>query len=273
MLRLLEFLYQKRILGLFLVLQVLSLWLIFSYNYRYNTYYLNSSNRITGDILGLVHNIETYFGLQNVNAKLAEENLALRKLLSQQNLTGNSQQIIVDDSAGYELSLGRVVSSSYRKSKNYVTIRINPEDSIRPGMGVISSNGIIGRVKSVSAHYATVVSLLNPNLMVSGKVKSNKALCTVQWDEVSPLEAELKYVPRHLKLSIGDTVVTSGYNAVFPEGFPIGIVSKNQLRDESAFYDARIRLLTDFTTLEVAYIVNVNHKEEFLKLQEELSDE
>ena len=273
MLRLLEFLYQKRILGLFLLLQGLSLWLLFSYNYRYNSYYLNSSNRVTGEIFGVVHNVESYFNLQDVNQQLAEENLALRRMLSKQARGTSTEPLVPGDSVGYELSLGKVVNSTYRKSKNYITIRINPEDSIQPGMGVISSQGVIGRVKSVSKHFATVISLLNPNFMVSGKVKTNKALCTVQWDEASPIEAKLEYVPRHLKLEIGDTVITSGFNAVFPEGFPIGIVSENTLREESAFYDARIRLLADFTTLEVAYIVNVANKDELLELEEELEDE
>lgn len=273
MLRLLEFLYQKRILGLFLLLQGLSLWLLFSHNYRYNTYFLNSSNRISGEVLGVVHNVETYFSLQDVNKQLAEENLQLRKMLSKQVNAPNTEPIVVGDSVGYQLALGRVVNSSYRKSKNFITIRINPADSIQPGMGVISSDGVIGRVKSVSKHFATVVSLLNSNFMVSGKVKTNRALCTVQWDEVNPIEAKLDYVPRHLKLEIGDTVITSGFNAVFPEGFPIGIVSDNTLRDESAFYDARIRLVSDFTTLEVAYVVKVPHKEEMLELEEELPNE
>jgi rod shape-determining protein MreC len=273
MLRLLEFLYQRRILGLFLLLQGLSLWLLFSYNYRYNSYFLNSSNRISGEVLAVVHNVESYFGLQDINAQLANENLALRIMLSKQVSNRNNGPLVKDDSVAYHLSLGKVVNSSYRKSKNFITLRINPEDSIKPGMGVISSNGVVGRVKSVSTHFATVVSLLNPNLMVSGKIKSNKALCTVQWDELSPIEAELKYVPRHLKLSVGDTVVTSGFNAVFPEGFPIGVVSANNLRNESAFYDARIRLLTDFTTIEIAYVVHVAHKEEIVKLEEELPNE
>ena len=220
----------------------------------------------------MVHNIESYFRLQEVNKQLADENLALRIMLSKpRNNVGD--RVVQNDSSTYRLSLGKVVNSSYRKSKNYITLRINPEDSIQPGMGVVSSNGVIGRVKSVSTHFATVVSLLNPNLMVSGKVKSNRSLCTVQWDEKSPIEAELKYVPRHLKLNVGDTVITSGFNAVFPEGFPIGIVSENKLRDESAFYDARIRLLTDFTTLEIAYIVQVANKKELLELQEELPNE
>jgi len=272
MLRLLEFLYRTRIFGLFLVLQVLSFWLIFGYNHRYNTYYVNSSNRLSGEILTRINNVKSYFALQQMNAHLAEENLALRRLLAKANL-GGSQQIAQSDSLNYRLMMGKVVNSSFRKSRNFLTLRIQPEDSIQPGMGVISAYGVVGRVKSVSRNFATVVSILNPNFMASGRMKGNRALCTVQWDGVTPVEAELKYVPRHVSLAVGDTVVTSGFNTVFPADFPIGIVKRADLRQESAFYDARVQLLTDFTTLETVYIVEVLDKEELETLEEELPNE
>jgi rod shape-determining protein MreC len=272
MLRLFEFLYQRRIFGLFLVLQVISLWLIFSYNHRYNTYFLNSSNRISGEILTKINNVKTYFGLQQINAELAKENLELRRLLSKGNLT-RSSDVNQSDSADYRLAIGKVVNASFQKSRNYLTLRIQPEDSIQPGMGVLSARGVVGRVKSVSTHFATVVSILNPTFMVSGRVKTNRALCTVQWDGVDPLLAQLKYVPRHLDLTVGDTVVTSGFNTVFPAEYPVGIVVSRTLRQESPFYDAKVRLLTDFTTIETVYIAEVLDSDELLLLEEELPNE
>jgi len=272
MLQLLEFLYRRRIFGLFLLFQLLSFWLIFSYNHRYNTYYINSSNELSGEILTRINNVKSYFGLQQINAQLAQENLELRRILAQGNLKG-VQLVEWDDSLNYRLMLGQVVNSSFRKSRNFLTLRIQPEDSIQPGMGVISATGVVGRVKSVSRNFATVVSILNPNFMASGRLKGNRSLCTVQWDGVTPIEAELKYVPRHVKLSVGDTVVTSGFNTVFPGDFPIGIVKHAALLQESAFYEARVTLLTDFTTLETVYLVDVMDKVEMETLEEELPNE
>ncbi len=272
MLRLFEFLYRRRIFGLFLVLQVLSLWLIFSYNHRYNTYFLNSSNRMSGEILTKINNVKTYFGLQQINAELARENLEIRTLLSKGNLN-KRPDITHSDSADYRLYTGKVVNASFQKSRNFLTLRIQPEDSIKPGMGVLSAHGVVGRVKSVSTHFATVVSILNPNFMVSGRVKTSRALCTVQWDGMDPLLAQLKYVPRHLNLTIGDTVVTSGFNTVFPSEYPVGIVVSRSLRQESPFYDAKVRLLTDFTTIETVYIAEVLESDKLLKLEEELPND
>lgn len=272
MLRLLEFLYRRRILALFLFLEGLSLWLLFSFNNRYNTYYLNSSNRVAGEISDQVTSVDDYFNLQSNNKDLARENVRLRHLLAEQALNPDTTKT-VNDSSGFVLHLADVVNASFMNARNYVTLRIDPNDDIKPGMGVVSSDGIVGRVKSVSKHFATVTSLLNSSLMVSSRVKGNGALCTVQWDGEDPLTAELKFVPRHLNLAIGDTVMTSGFGSVFPEDYLIGFVQDVELRSESAFYDARVRLATDFTRLHTAYIVEIRDKQEKLELEEEVIDE
>lgn len=254
---------------MFLALEGLSFWLLFSYNHRYNTFYLNSSNRIAGQLTEQISSVNRYFNLENANEELAKENLRLRKMLGKRALLPDTA-LNVSDSSEYTLSLAKVVNSSYRHSRNYITLRINPEDSIRPGMGVVSGMGIIGRTKSVSSKFATVVSVLNPALMISGRIKKNKALCTVQWEGGDPTVATLKYVSRHLRMNKGDTIVTSGFDMIFPENYMIGIVHEVELRKESAFYDASIKLAADFTTLHSAYVVNYLNKEEKEEIEEEI---
>ncbi len=269
MLQLLDFLYRWRIFLLFLLLEGISFWLILSYNHRYNTYYLNSSNRITGEISSGISNVEKFFDLRKVNRELAEENLTLRKALADR-----ARELPIekeaDDSSLYSLALAKVVNASHRKSRNYLTLRINSEDSIMPGMGVVSADGVVGTIKSTSRHFATVISVLHPNLQISGRVQSNNALATVLWDGENSLEAELKYVPRHLKLEIGDQIVTSGFNAIYPEGFVIGKVSRSELKRESPFYTAKIRLATDFTNINTVYVIKVKDKEEKEQVEQEI---
>lgn len=272
MLQLLDFLYRRRIFLLFLLLETVSFWLIFNYNQRYNTYFLNSSNRIIGEVSGVINYVQSFLNLQQANKELAEENLSLRKALAAQagNVTG---EIIATDSMPYNLVLAKVVNSSHLRSQNYLTLKIDPSDSIRPGMGVVSAHGVVGTVKSVSKHFATVTSLLHPKLLVSGRVQANGALATIQWDRKTPLETELKYVPRHLKLEVGDSVVTSGFNTVYPEGYVIGVVAKNALKRGNPFYSARIRLTTDFTTIRNVYMVKMKDQLEKKSLEKEVSNE
>ena len=260
MLRLLEFLYNRRLLGLFLFLEGLSLWLLFSFNNRYNTYYINSSNAVVGEASYQINSVNKYFALEQINDVLAEENAKLRHELASAILNPNASKR--SDSSGLNFYLAEVVNSSHLKPQNYLTLRVAEGHGIKPRMGVISDQGVVGLVKSVSNRYVTVISALNPNLMISSKVSTNDALCTVQWDTENPLYADLKYVPRHLNLKVGDTILTSGYDTVFPKDYPIGIVSESSLRKESPFYDAKVRFLTDFTTISTAYVVEITTFEE-----------
>ena len=272
MLQLLDFLYRQRIFLLFLLLEGISFWLIFSYNHRYNTYYFNSSNRISGEITESIGTVETFIDLQRSNRKLAEENLLLRRALaSKANRIPNEN--IAQDSTLYTLALAKVVNASHRNAQNYLTLRVDPADSILPGMGVVSADGIVGIVKSVSKHFATVTSLLHPKLHVSARIKSNNALATVQWEGKNSIEADLKYVPRHLNLTIGDSVVTSGFNAIYPKGFLIGVVSLADLKRENTFYMAQLTLATDFTQVETVYVIKVADRKEKESLEKEVADE
>ena len=272
MLRLLEFLFRRRILGLFLLLEGLSFWLLFSFNNRYNSFYVNSSNHWVGVISEQINSIGHYSNLQYINQDLAEENKHLRVQLAKQVLNPTREEI-VEDSVTFSLSLAKVVNSSVRNTRNFLTLRIQERDSIVPGMGVMSPNGVVGRVKSVSSRYAAVTSLLNPNLLISSQVSSNGALCTVQWGGENFLKADLKYVPRHLKLAVGDSVLTSGYGQMFPQGHLIGIVDQVNLEKASPFYDATIQLTSDLSSIHRVYIVKIHAKKEIVELEEEVGYE
>jgi rod shape-determining protein MreC len=270
MLRLLEFLYRQRIFGLFILLEVVSFWLIFSYSHRYNTQLLNTSNRVTGNINARVSTVIDYFSLVRVNQELSHENARLRQLLSSRTLQTVDSTFAARLDSGYQVIPARTVASTFLRPQNYLTLQIDPADSVVTDMGVVSADGIVGRIKSTSPRYATVTSLLHPNLLVSAKVKSTKALCTVQWDGANAMEADLKYVARHLKLTVGDTVVTSGHDAIFPEGWMIGVVTKVELPQKEAFYVARVKLGHDFTKSSPVYIIRIPHLEERKNLESTL---
>lgn len=265
---LLNFLYRFRTFGLFLLLEGVCMWLIISYNNRYNAAFLNSSNSWVASINRATSNTTNYFQLQQVNEKLVRENLLLREQIANLNISKTSTDTIT--SKNYELIEAKVINNSFRRSMNYLTLAAGKTDGILPGMGVISGEGVVGQVKSVSNNFATVTSLLHRNLLVSSTIQRTNTLATVQWDGVSHLEAELKYVPRHIMLKEGDTVVTSGFNSVFPEDVMIGTISSFSLETDDVFYDAKIRLSVDFSSLRYVYLVKKLMKEEQDSLQQEI---
>ncbi|NQZ77117.1 MAG: rod shape-determining protein MreC [Ekhidna sp.] len=257
--RLLDFLYQKREIAVFLGLEILSLWLLFSFNARQNASILNSSNEAVASAISTSNDISNYFNLKEVNEQLMLENEKLQQTLKNlQNKKGNN----LDTVSNYRILGAKVIKNSFDRSTNFITVAVGKKDSIEPGMGVISSFGAVGQVKAVTNNFATIYSLLHPKVLVSAKIGRTETKCTVQWDQETYDRASLKYVPRHIKLRKGDSIVTSGFNSVFPENILIGIVEETNLEDHMAFFEAKINLATDFTSLHQVFIIKDLLKEE-----------
>jgi rod shape-determining protein MreC len=122
-------------------------------------------------------------------------------------------------------------------------------------MAVINHQGIVGKVKSASNNFATITSVLNPDVLTSALLKKSGTLCSVKWDGRDPRIAQVLFVPRHVAVSIGDSVVCSGYNAVYPPEVPVGIVSNVDIKEESTFYDIDLTFTTTFDQLSFVFVV------------------
>lgn len=250
--RLLDFLYQQREIAVFIGLEILSAWLLINFNNRYNASFLNSSNEAVASIVQTSDNIGNYFNLNEVNAQLMLENEALQQELR---MLRTEKLSFLDTVAQYQVIGARVINNTFDRSMNFVTISAGRSDSIDVGMGVISAMGVVGQVKSVTKNFATIYSLLHPKLLVSSKVKRTETKCTVQWDQEVYDRASLKYIPRHIKLKEGDSIVTSGFNSVFPENVLVGIVDELHLEEHMTFYEAKVKLATDFTSLYQVFVI------------------
>ena len=123
-------------------------------------------------------------------------------------------------------------------------------------MGVMDQNGVVGVTNVVSAHHARIISLLNPNFRLSCKLRGNDAFGSLVWDGKSPSEAILEELPKQVKFKTGDTIITSGYSAMFPEGIPVGVILGSPRGEDDNFHTLRIQLLTDFTTLSTVKVIS-----------------
>lgn len=257
--RLLDFLYKYRELGLFLILETLSIWLIIGYNRRYNASFFNSSNEWVASIEQQAALASDYLQLSQANERLRSENERLKQelLFLTQPSVGEA-----DTTQHFVVTAAKVIRNTYRRPINFMTIKGGENRNVQPGMAVIGAEGIVGQVKSVSENFATVYSLLHPNLLVSSTIKRTRTQATVQWDQAHYDRASLKYIPRHVQIKQGDTVVTSGYNSVFPPDVLVGTVEAYSVSDEDTFYEATLKLATDFTSLSHVYVIRDVLKQE-----------
>lgn len=278
--KLLAFIYRYRAFLVFVILEVLCAFLIVRNNSYHSAAFYTSSNRYAGMVLNLQQDVADYFRLSSVNNALARENADLRQqlyhfrseempdsVLSEVDslpstwLASLSSPDLTPTSA-YSLIPAKVINNSIRKVNNFMTLNMGTAEGIEPGMGVICADGVVGRVKAASAHYATVTSLLHSQTMVSAKVKHTEAFGSIQWEGDNPGLASLHFIPRHIVLAEGDTIVTSGFNAIFPEGVMVGTIRSFAKEPDKSFYTVQVGLSVDFSRLSYVYVVKDRHKNE-----------
>jgi rod shape-determining protein MreC len=274
--RLFLFIYQYRAFLTFLVLEFFCFWLIVENNRYQGANFFNSSNTVVASINNFSQSIRDYFLLTDTNRALSEKNAELERQLDNLRQIGEYSYKVIDiDTAllnRYEFISAKVVNNQVDRTKNFITINRGESDGIQPGMAVISPLGAVGKVKKVSSHFAVVTSVLNIDYMISAVLKKSNHFGTVQWNGRNPETSKLNYIPRHVKLAVGDTVVTSGFNAVFPEGVMVGTVSEVNLSPESLTYDLTILLSQDFRKLSYVSVVKSKLKSEMDELEQAVEE-
>ncbi|RAW03002.1 rod shape-determining protein MreC [Pseudochryseolinea flava] len=264
--RLIYFFYQYRAFFTFLVLEVLCAWLIISNNSYQGAQFFNSSNSAIASMNNFSQGIRNYFLLSDQNTILAEENASLRRELEKniqlKQLTDTLSGVDTTIVDRFDFVSAKVVNNQVDRYKNFITISKGANAGITPGMAVISPLGAIGKVKVVSDHYSVVTSILHIDVMVSAELKRTGHFGTAQWKGRNPQEINLLYIPPHVKPEIGDTVITSGYNAVFPPGIMIGTISQKELDKEALFYELKVKLSQDFQKLSYVTVVKSRLKHE-----------
>lgn len=265
--RLLNFFYEYRAFFTFLFLEVLCAWLLVVNNQYQSTKFFNSSNRLAANIMGFSQSTREYFSLRQINQELSRENAQLRTQIERQNQNMLLRPQQTDTTTHFDFVSAKVINNSVAQFKNFITINQGANAGIEPGMAAISTFGAVGKVKSVSDNFSVLISLLNIDEQVSSVLKRTGNFGTAQWDGTDPRVINLLYVPRHVQPLVGDTILTSGYNAVFPEGIFIGIISDVKLKEEAPFYDIRVELAQDFRRLSFVKIIKSRQKRELDSLE------
>ena len=145
--------------------------------------------------------------------------------------------------------MAQVIRNSIAHTHNYITIDKGRADGICPEMGVVNQQGVVGIVSTVGEHASVLISVLNPKLRLSCKVKGYDYFGSLVWDGVSSDYALLEEVPSHIEFTPGDTIVTSGFSTAFPEGIAVGMVDKYVIYEYGRLATLRIRLFADIADL------------------------
>jgi len=269
---LLYFLLRFKTLILFLVLEAVALIMITTSHNYHETVLYGVSRNISGFVAERVEKGTYYFRLRDVNEELVTENTMLKKRLAE--LTSGSQEgfIPMHDSvsgANYTYLNARVISNSVNKQKNFITLDRGSKHGVAIGMGVASPSGVVGVVVGVSRNYSVVMSLLNTDFRLSASIARNDYFGSLAWDGTNYRYTRLSEIPHHVAVNEGDTIVTSGYSAIFPAGLMTGTLTGKQKKGGD-FVSLEVLLSADFKKLTDVYVIGNLTKDEREELEKEV---
>jgi len=272
---LIRFLIKYNYVLLFIALEFLAFTLVVNFNKSQKQIYLSTANSISGSLNETFSFIGSYISLRDENKKLAKQNAYLLNKSKTSYVDNKLLANFVNDSLysqQYQYINAEIISNSVWKKHNYLTINKGKRNGITNENAVISPKGVVGITKNVGNNFANVISLLNTELLVSGKIKNTNYFGSISWDGEDYQYVKLDEIPFHVVLNKGDTIVTSGYSLIFPEGIPIGTISDFNKVEGGDFYDITVKLIVDFKNVQHVYVINNLKKLEILDLEENQDD-
>ncbi|AEI47459.1 rod shape-determining protein MreC [Runella slithyformis] len=277
MLQLFEFIGRNRNFILFVLLEVFSFWLLVNNNNYWGVEYFNTANSLNAKALEASNTLREYTNLRQVNASLAEENRRLNELITtfQQQNPSNAPTAYKADSAFASrfkfVTIAKVIDNSTHRADNYLTIDKGTAHGVKVGMGVISSTGVVGKVKICNEKFSVITSILHSQYMISTKLLRSGEQGTAKWENNNiPSIIQLKDISRYKTIFKGDTAVTSDQNVVFPPGVQVGRVKSFRVAPDQAFFEIDLELATDFSKISYVYLVENKLLGQQQSLQESL---
>lgn len=267
---------------LFVLLEGISIVLIFSFNNYQSASFFTSTNGLAGNMYSLLTDIDGYFSLKDENETLVEHNKQLTQELHALKTTLSTLKdstfvadnaFVLENKDEFTFATAKVINNSLNKVNNYITINKGSNDGITTKMGVFNEQGVVGIICKTSDNFSIVMPLLNSKSMISCRVKGSNSFCTLKWDDGELQYSYLIDLPRYALFEPGDTVTTSGYSSIFPAGIPVGEILNLEDSEDGMFYRAKVKLFADFASIDNLLVVGSCNNKEQEMLEESMKKE
>ena len=265
MYNLLRFIKINQFLLLFILIEGFSIFLLLQNNNYQANKTIKFSTQYTSAIYYSTSSFYDYLALRKTNEYLIKENAKLHSLL-QNGDSFNDTSLLQNKDFNYIAS--KIINNSVQKRNNFITLNKGSKSGIKNGMGVITNEGVIGIVHSVSENYSLVISLLHKKSATGIFLKKNMHTGILKWEGFDYKTATISDLPVHIPLNIGDTIITNSYSNIYPEGVNIGTISAFKKNTDDGFYTISVNLFEDFNSLRYVYIVHSTQSAEQLQLEE-----
>ena len=201
-----------------------------------------------------------YFALQNTsreNEELKRENDALKLRVNQlQSKAAESDRLAVllnfrQSQRDVPMLAARVIGTSADTASQTIYLDRGERDGIRHNMGVITPDGVVGKVIESYRDTAQVLLLTDKDSGV-GAMLSESRIQSPVGGTGEPL-LSMKYIPTDDKVNVGEQVVTSGMDRIFPRDLPVGTVA--EIKTGRPFQQVRVRPAANLARLEEVIVL------------------
>ena len=230
-----------------------------SFSYTRSDFHENKINNfsliISSNFYKPFYNLKSYLQLRELNEKLMEENILLKKANLNKKFDSKYDN-------NYDLILAKVIKNSTKLSRNNLIINRGKKNGIKRDMGVISKDGIIGIINETSKNYSSVISILNKDLKINAKHNKSNAYGSLEWNQNDPTVVELNDISIDNEIFIGDTISTGGMSFYFPNNIPIGEINSIKISENNGFYSLKVKLFQKMNNINYVYVIeNFNYDE------------
>ncbi|SEG20464.1 rod shape-determining protein MreC [Halpernia humi] len=260
----------------FIFLQIIALVLMFTRNSMQQSYIAAQTAAVNSWVSGNIDKGTSYLKLNQVNQDLVKQNKMLMEEVygKSDSKTPNFGKVI-DSAKGHQIYTfvdGDVVFNSINRRDNYFTINRGKNQGVFPKMGVIAPNGIAGIVINTTDNYALVQSVLSVHkIRLSASLKNSGYFGTLSWQGEDSRTMHLSDVPKYVPLQVGDTIITDGKSAIFPEGIMIGRIAGYEVDSKTGFWDISVELSEKMGKLNKIFVVKNLKKMEVQKITDTLN--
>lgn len=271
---LLEFLAKYNHWFIFVLLEAVSVTLLFRFNNYQGSVFFTSANAVAGKVYEWDSSLKTFFSLTKINEQLNVRNLYLEQTVKKlneklSNSTSDSSQLrstqtqVLEE---FKLIPAKVITNSIDRKDNFITIDKGTADGVRKDMGVACGNGVVGVVYMPSQHYAIVIPVLSSKSNISVAIRGRGYYGYLHWTGGASDLAYVDDIPRHAHFRLGDTVETSGYSSIFPQGIIVGQILHVYNSRDGLSYRVQVKLSTDFSNLRDVCVIDNTGLEERINL-------
>ena len=151
------------------------------------------------------------------------------------------------------VTTAQIIAKSIDPWSSLVTIDKGSSDGVKKDMAAITSRGLVGKISNVSDSYSSLLLITDINFSAAARLQKSRVEGILSGTGFK--KCTLKYIPYEEQVENGDTVITSGLDKLFPEGIPIGYVSKVDKKGTGLFQEVEVIPFEDTAKTEEIVII------------------